>query len=94
MRTIRPWTRVDRRHLAEELAPRLVDWFGDRLLALAVEASVARGDDGPHSDLELVAIVRDGPRGGAGVIHRGMLVELEWTTEAEWLASCRAVTEA
>lgn len=36
MRTVRPWTREDRRHLAEELAPRLVDWFGDRLLALAL----------------------------------------------------------
>jgi len=92
MRTIRPHTRAERLAIAAALVPRIRARFGDRLLALATCASVARGTDGPYSDLELQAIVKEGPSGGNGILHDGMLVEIEWTTEAEYVATCREVT--
>jgi len=93
MRTIRPHTRKERRNLVELLTPRIQERFGERLLALATWASVARSEDGPYSDLELLAIVTDGPKGGNSIIHDGMLIELEWMTEAGFLAACREVTD-
>ena len=93
MRTIRPHTREERLELVAALTPRIRSWFGDRLAALATWASVARGDDGPYSDLEMLVIVTEGACGGRGVLHDGMLVELEWMTEEAYLARCLDVTE-
>jgi hypothetical protein len=93
MRTIRPHTREERLALVEALVPRIHGWFGDRLVALATCASVARGDDRAYSDLELLAIVTDGPPGGRGVLHDGMLIELEWMTETDYVARACDVGE-
>ena len=73
--------------MLERLVRPICAHFGDNLEALAVQASVARGDDGPYSDLELCAFVKEMPEGkrGVGIIHGGMLVELIWTTREAWI---------
>ncbi len=43
--------------------------FGDRLLSVAVFGSVARGDARPGSDIDLVAVLRD----GAGAAYRDVV---------------------
>ncbi len=82
-----PHTREERRRVIERLVKPICAHFGDNLEALAVQASVARGDDGPYSDLELCAFVREMPPGrrGVGIIHGGLLIELIWTTREAWL---------
>jgi hypothetical protein len=72
--------------------------LGSNLVGLAVQGSYARGEDREHSDLELVAFLKelpvDGPRLDGEQIFDGMLVDLVWTTEDAYIASVKEVTEA
>ena len=89
-------TREDRRRVIEEMTPLIQKKFGGNLVALAVTASMARGDDGPYSDLELTAFLHempaDEPGKGRGWIRDGMLVELVWTTREIYLRDIKDVT--
>jgi hypothetical protein len=90
------YTHAERQQVIEELLPLIQGKFGANLVAVAVSASFARGEDADYSDLELIAFVQrmpaDAPRGGMGRIRDGMLVELVWTTRAAYRASTRDVT--
>lgn len=98
MKGLRPHTREERMAVAHGLVPLLRQKFGDGLLAVAVSASVARGNDRAYSDLELVVFLRDPPREGEPRylqrIVDGMLVEAEYVTEAAYLARFAEVTPA
>lgn len=89
MEGIRPHTHEDRARVIREITPLIQACFGENLLALAVSASYARGDDGPYSDLELTAFVQNMPHGkthdGMARICDGMLVELVWMTREEYI---------
>ena len=52
------YTHAERMKRVEEIAAQLRAHFGPRLLALGLYGSVARGTDGPYSDIELYAIVQ------------------------------------
>ena len=73
------------------------DALGSNLLALAVQGSYAREADREYSDLELVAFLKelpvDGPRLDGEQIFDGMMVDLVWTTEDEYIASVKEVTD-
>ena len=96
MQGIRRYTHAERQQVIEELLPLIQRKFGDNLVAVAVSASFARGEDADYSDLELIAFVERMPaeeqRGGMGRIRDGMLVELVWMTREAYLASTRDVT--
>ncbi len=49
-------THADRRALAERIKQRVMTTRDD-VLAIAIYGSAARGDDGPHSDLEMMVVV-------------------------------------
>ncbi len=72
--------------------------LGPNLLGLAVQGSYAREEDREYSDLELVAFLKelpaDGPRLDGEQIFEGIMVDLVWTTEAEYVASVKEVTDA
>jgi kanamycin nucleotidyltransferase len=69
------FTREERRQRIEAIAGRIREHFEERLFALGVYGSVARGSDKPHSDVEMFCVLREGE------------VEeyLEWT-EGPWKA--------
>ena len=54
-----PRTHSERMVLAERISSRLFELHGQAVLAIGVYGSTARGQDGPYSDLEMMAIVRD-----------------------------------
>jgi hypothetical protein len=80
---------ADRQGVVERLTPIIQERFGENLVALASQASFARGDDANYSDLELIVFLKktpDGqPWGGVGHIIDGLLVELLWTTRDQYL---------
>jgi len=96
METIREHTHAERRRVAERLVPLIRKRFGENLVALATCASFARGDDGPYSDLELVAFLErfDDPRGwgGWGGLVNGLLVEVVWMTGERYRERTKGVT--
>jgi kanamycin nucleotidyltransferase len=51
-------TRPRRLELAHEIAGQIHRHYGDRVLALGVYGSVARGTDGPYSDIEMHCVLR------------------------------------
>lgn len=91
MKGIKAHTHEDRTRVIEEMIPLVRKEFGDNLIGLAAQGSYARGEDGPYSDLELIAFLKKKPKGemvsGMAKIRDGMLVELLWTTREKYLQS-------
>ena len=84
MKGLKKHSHQDRERVIRELVPLIKKKFGDNLIALAADASYARGEDFDYSDLELFAFVKEMPEGkdmeGMSRIRDGMLIELIWTT--------------
>lgn len=97
MKGLKKHSHRDREKVIQELIPLIKKKFGDNLVALAADASYARGEDFDYSDLELFTFVREMPVGkemeGMSRIRDGMLIELIWTTREWYLAHVREVTE-
>jgi predicted nucleotidyltransferase len=94
---LKPHTHAERMAAARALVPLFLRRFGDGLRAVALTGSVARGDDRPFSDLELVVVLRELPAGEDPYLQRivdGMLVEAEYVTEASFLETRTAVGPA
>lgn len=60
MKGPQPVSRAERLKIAEEIAQRARELHGAELLAVGVYGSVARGTDGPYSDLEMLCVLREG----------------------------------
>jgi len=54
-----PIHRPQRRAKAQEIAAYFHQRYGEKVLALGVYGSVARGDDGPYSDIEMHCVLRE-----------------------------------
>lgn len=96
MKGLKKHSHQDREKVIRELVPLIKKKFGDNLIALAADASYARGEDFDYSDLELFAFVSEMLEGkdmeGMSRIHDGMLIELIWTTREWYLANVKEVT--
>ncbi len=73
--------RTRRRRLAERLAAKIVKSRKD-VVAVVLFGSVARGDDGPHSDVELAAVVRRGEWKAQRFVLDGILFDVYWSSAA------------
>ena len=86
---LKPHTRSQRLETAQVLVPLFERKFGDNLLAVALTASMARGDDQPYSDLELDVFLRQlPPQGEDRYLQRivdGLLVEAVYYTPESYL---------
>lgn len=85
---LKPHTRQDRARIVAALAPLIQKHAGDDLIALAVAGSVARGNDGDYSDIELFAFVKHPPpdhRSAVKFIHDGILVDAWFLTRADYI---------
>jgi kanamycin nucleotidyltransferase len=74
--------RTRRLQLAYKIAERVQRHYGETVLAIGLYGSLARGSDGPYSDIEMHCVVQ-----GAGVDER-----LEWSTGA-WKAEVDVYSE-
>lgn len=100
MNGIKPHTHADRERVVAEIIPMIKKKFGANLLGIAAQGSFARGEDGPYSDLELIAFLKRMPRGprvlpniqGFGMIVDGMLVELVWTTAEGYIKDVKEMS--
>lgn len=97
MKGLKKYSHEDRGKIIQEMIPLIRQKFGDNLVALASQGSYARGEDFDYSDLELIAFLKEMPKGksmaGMGKIRNGILVELIWTTKEAYIADVKEVTE-
>ncbi|WP_029421577.1 kanamycin nucleotidyltransferase C-terminal domain-containing protein [Alicyclobacillus macrosporangiidus] len=84
---------ADRLTVASEVLARLQARYEDRLAAVALEGSTAKGMDRPESDLELRAIFHgDVPHRWYAFFHHGLFVGISYTSVAAEEAKAREVT--
>lgn len=100
-----PWLSEQRRVYAERATEVLRAHLGDRLIAVGIYGSVARGTDGPFSDLEMHAIVRspceerylawtEGPfKASLDVFDEATYLQRAGTVEADWPMTASEYTD-
>jgi kanamycin nucleotidyltransferase len=87
-------TRESRLALAHELTCRLVARFGSDLVAVGLYGSLARGDDGPFSDIEMCAVLNGpAPVRRYEFVYRGFKVEVDLDEREVLPAEVAALTE-
>src|SRR5947209_18333166 len=70
-------THEERLQLSRQLSKQILDTYGDKIVPVLVTASTAKNLDRPYSDLEMIAIVRDGVEIPiAQYIHDGMSIQI------------------
>lgn len=77
-----PMARAQRLQLAFKIADQIHDHYGDDVLAIGVYGSVARGMDGPYSDIEMHCVLRG----------RGVDTAHEWSV-GPWKAEVDVYSE-
>ncbi|HEV8338888.1 MAG TPA: kanamycin nucleotidyltransferase C-terminal domain-containing protein [bacterium] len=86
-------THEERLAIARGLAARIVEEYGEAVLAVFVTSSTAKGLDRPHSDLELTAVLRDGVEvEGKSYVYEGILIEIDYDQESALLRAARRVS--
>lgn len=97
MKGLKKHSKADRRRVVQALIPSIKKKFGDNLVALAYDGSMARDEDADYSDVELVAYLKNMPeeKGSKMMVKiaDGMLVEFEWITKAEEIKKVREITD-
>jgi len=96
MKGLKRHSREDRRNLVHRMIPLIRKRFGDNLIGLAYDGSMARDEDADYSDIELIAYLKkpvDEKSPKAMVkIYDGMLIEFEWLTLSDEIKKVREVT--
>ncbi len=86
---------ADRKRVASEIVKRALDEQGDAVLGIVICGSVARGYDGPCSDLDLTVVTEpDLGHLTCAEIVDGLLVQTDYQTLAESEAEAQAPLEA
>ena len=91
-----PHTHEQRAEIVELLVEMHERELASNLQGLATQGSFARNEDGPYSDLELVAFLNAMPSDAQWVdreqVYDGMFVDIVWTTKDEYLVRVKEVT--
>lgn len=82
-------TRRDRLALAREIADRARTRCGDDLLAVGLYGSLARGDDGPYSDIEILCVL-----GTSGEHYTHEWTTGPWKAEVDFISRDRLLAQA
>ncbi len=96
MKGIKRHSKEDRRRVVAEMIPLIKRKFGDNLIGLAYDASMARDEDADYSDVEIIAYLKKPPDDqypkAMVKIYDGMLIEFEWLTPSAEIKKVREVT--
>lgn len=88
-------TREAKMEIIDRVTQRLLDLYGDDILAIGLYGSVAQGIDGPYSDIELRVITKDGVSlPGHEFIYHPFKIEIGMKQKHEAWRSASAVDDA
>src|SRR3989441_13121791 len=86
-------THEERLELGRQLSKQIVDTYGDKIVAVLVTGSTSKNIDRPYSDLEMIAIVRDGAALPiAQYIHGGMSIPIAYVEGSSFLTDASRIT--
>jgi hypothetical protein len=79
--------------ISRQLSKQITDTYGDKIVAVLVTGSTAKNLDRPYSDLEMIAIVRDGVEIPiAQYIHDGMSIQIDYVEGSSFLKDAQRIT--
>ncbi len=83
----------ERIRIGREICNKIIEAYGEAVLAICVYASTAKGLDRPYSDLEMLCVVRDGyDIPNKYYVYDGLLVEIDYFQESTELKEAKTVT--
>lgn len=85
-------THDERLAVAREVAEKILAKYGDRVTAIAVYGSVAKGEDKEHSDVDMWVATSDSVEDERFFVYKGLPISVAWTTEEARLHAARTVT--
>src|SRR5437899_8884438 len=86
-------THEERLQLSRQLSKQIVETYGDKIVAVLVTGSTAKNLGQTYSDLEMIAIVRDGVEIPiAQYIHDGMSIQIDYVEGSSFLKDASRIT--
>src|SRR2546425_9078943 len=86
-------THEERLEVSRQLSKRIVDTYGDKIVAVVVTGSTAKNLARPYSDLEMIAIIRNGVEIPiAQYIHDGMSIQIDYVEGSSFLKDAGRIT--
>lgn len=86
-------THEERLQIAKALSHKIVEKYGEEILAVCIWGSTAKKLDRPYSDLEMLTIVRDGVEiPSISYLNHGMVVGIDYYQETDFLKDAHRVT--
>ena len=90
---LRKFTHEDRLSIGQQISKRVLDKYGDDVLAVFIFGSTAKHLDRPYSDLEVIAVVRDAITiPDRYYVYQGLVVEVSYPQESNFLSAARGLT--
>ena len=94
MKELRKYTHEDRLNIGRQISDQILSKYKDAVLAVFISGSTAKSLDRPYSDLELIAVVRDGVEIPTKYyLYRGIVIEVDYTQESNMLKAARRVNK-
>jgi kanamycin nucleotidyltransferase len=90
---LRKHSHEERLTVAKQLCTKIVEKYGNKILAVCIWGSTAKKLDRPYSDLEMLTIVRDGVETPSiNYLYQGMVVGIDYYQETDFLKDAHRVT--
>lgn len=91
-RKVSALTHEERLDIASAIADKIVEKYGDRVSAIAIYGSVAKGEDSAHSDLDLWVATTQPIEDVRFFVYKGIPISINWDTENGRIKSAGHVT--
>ncbi len=89
---LRKYSHEERVRMGREICDLILKTYSDRVLAVYIYGSTAKGLDRPYSDLEIVCVVRDGVEIPTRYfVYKGIVVGIDYPQESSILRAAREV---
>ncbi len=85
----------DRVRIAKEVSGRIIQSYGENVVAVYIIGSTSKNLDRPYSDLEMIAALRDDAANEPSMkyyIYNGLIVQVEYRTESYTLKDASRLT--
>jgi kanamycin nucleotidyltransferase len=87
-------THEERIEIAREVASRILEKYGERVFAIAIYGSVAKGEDREHSDLDMWVATDEPVEDVRFFVYKGIPVSVNWDTAEGRIKAASRVTPA
>ena len=91
---LRKFTHEGRVRIARDISDRVVEKYGDDILAVYICGSTSKKLDRPYSDLELIVVVSDTAEISMKYyLHRGLIIQIEYLNSSKILRDAEQLTD-